>query len=270
MPTILDEIVADKRQEVAQAKRQRPLEALKEELAAAEDVPRNLKASLRGPRVRVIAEIKRASPSEGLIASALFDPRILAQDYAGNGAAAISVLTDLKYFGGELHHMRRARSMMPLPVLRKDFIIDPYQIYETRLYKGDGVLLIASVLDDYELRDYLELTRELGMEALVEAHDMYELERAMQAGASIIGINNRDLQTMTVSLETTLRLAPAVPKEFILVSESGIKTVEDVARVAEAGVDAVLVGTTLMKAEEPGRRLLPLTKVEANPAARPG
>jgi len=268
MPTILDEIVGHKRQEIARAKRQCPLAQLEEQVAVLEDKPRNFRAALRGERVRVIAEIKRASPSEGQIVKSLFDPRILAQDYAGNGAAAISVLTDLEYFGGELAHLRRARSMMPLPVLRKDFTIDPYQIYETRLYRGDAVLLIAAILDRYQLRDFLRIVEELRMGALVEVHDGFDLDLAMDAGAKVIGINNRDLNTMEVSLETTLRLAPQVPQEFIVVSESGIKSADDVARVAEVGVDAVLVGTALMKAEEPGRALLPLTRVEANVGAR--
>lgn len=244
---ILDEIVANKRLELAEAKRLMSLDEVKARLKDAPP-PRNFPDAINGPKVGVIAEIKRASPSEGVIADPLFDPRIIAQTYSGNGAAAISVVTERRYFQGEPFHIKRARKYMPLPILRKDFIFDPYQVYESRMFFADAILLIARILTDSQLEDLLALSRELGMAALVETHDESDVERAVKAGASIIGINNRDLATMRVDLATTERLAKLVPSETILVSESGITTRADVERVARCGVRAVLIGTALMKA----------------------
>ncbi|MGQ9731625.1 MAG: indole-3-glycerol phosphate synthase TrpC [Candidatus Zipacnadales bacterium] len=245
---ILDEIVANKRLELNETKRLLSLDEVKARLP---DVPppRNFHDALDGPKVAVIAEIKRASPSLGQIADELFDPRIIAQSYSGNGAAAISVVTERKYFQGESFHIKRARKYMPLPILRKDFLFDPYQVYESRMMMADAILLIVRILTDDQLVELLDLTYELGMAALVETHDEQEIERAANAGAKIIGINNRDLSTMTVDLSTTERLAKHVPSNVLIVSESGIETREDVERLACCGVHAVLVGTVLMRVD---------------------
>jgi len=260
--TILDEIVAARQRRLAEEKAAMPLEEIKARLADMQDRIRNFIAALRGPFVRIIAEIKRASPSEGILRD-IFDPRSLAQDYAGGGAAVISVLTEQDYFQGDLLYLRRARSYMALPVMRKDFITDPYQIYQSRLFRADAVLLIASILETRQLQDLLDLTHELGMEALVETHNEDDIFKALAAGARAIGINNRDLQTMTVDLAHTERLARLVPPEIILVSESGIHRKADIERLAAAGVDAVLIGTMLMKTELPGIILRKLIDVPA-------
>ena len=262
---ILDEIVANKRLELGETKR---LLSLDEVRARLRDVspPRNFRAAIDQPKVSVIAEIKRASPSMGEIADEMFDPRIIAQTYSGNGAAALSVLTERKYFQGEPFYIKRARKYMPLPVLRKDFIFDPYQVYESRMMLADALLLIVRILTDNQLFDLLDLTRELGMAALVETHDEEEMGRAARAGADIIGTNNRDLATMKVDLSTTERLAKYVPKGAILVSESGIEMREDVERLAKCGAHAILVGTALMKAGDALHAVMrPLTGV-----SRPG
>jgi indole-3-glycerol phosphate synthase len=269
--SILDEIVARRRERLEEEQARLPLKEIQarlRDLTSLRSAPRSFVHMLTGDKVRVIAEIKRRSPSEGVLAPPWLDPRTLAQDYAGSGAAAISVLTERDYFDGDGFYLRRAREGMPLPVLRKDFLVDEYQIYESRLLLADAVLLIVSILTEGQLRALLMLTRELGMEALVEAHDEWEIETALQAGAKVVGINNRDLQTMQASLETTERLAGLVPLDNVLVSESGIHNVADVERLAAAGVDAVLVGTALMRAEDPGRALVPLTKVKSNRRAR--
>ena len=264
--TVLDEIVANRRREVQALKLEEPLERLKEKIAR-NDPPRNFEAMLRGRQVRVIAEIKNASPSHGPFEQ-LFDPRVLGQEYSGIGAAAISCVTEEKYFDGYGFMVHRARSYMPLPVIRKDFIFDDWQVYESRALEADAILLIAAVLGNLELRLLMRLAQSLGMGVLVETHDRDEIERALAAGAKIIGINNRDLKTMQVTLERTEALAPLVPRDRLLVSESGIHGREDVERVAAAGVDAVLVGSILMESEDPGQRLRPLTSVKAQPGAR--
>ncbi len=257
---ILDEIVAHKEQEVREAKRLMSLAELKARLVDMPP-PRNFRAALESPKVRVIAEIKRASPSMGEIADDLFDPRIIAQTYSGNGAAAISVLTESRYFQGELHYIKRARKYMPLPILRKDFIFDSYQVYESRVGLADAILLIVRILSDDQLERLLETARELGMEALVEAHDERDLQRAAAVGADMIGINNRNLETMQVDLATTERLARYAPKDALLVSESGVHTPEDIKRLARCGVHAVLVGTALMASGDYGSALRPLTDI---------
>lgn len=264
--TILDEIIARRRQRLEEEKALLPLaeiQARLERMTGLRQQPRNFVQMLTGERVRVIAEIKRRSPSEGELAEML-DPRGRAQDYSGSGAAAISVITEQDYFDGDPLYLRRARSGMPLPVLRKDFLVDEYQVYEARLLLADAVLLIADVLSEGELRALLRVTRQLGMEALVETHDEAAMEKALFAGAQVIGINNRNLATMEVDLATTERLAQRVPLDKVLVSESGIRSVEDVERLAQAGVDAVLVGTSLMRAEDPVRLLRALTQVGAH------
>lgn len=265
--TILDKIVADRRARVAELKAKVPLAELRARIAD-NDQPRNFEAMLRGTQVRVIAEIKRASPSHGTF-SQIFDPRILAQEYSGNGAAAISCVTEPDYFDGDDFLVHRARSYMPLPVLRKDFIVDEYQVHESRAIEADAILLIVAILDDLNLRLLMQLAHDLGMGVLVEAHTAAEIERALEAGAPVIGINNRDLRTMRIDLGHTESLAELVPQTTTLVSESGIQSRADVERLAECGVDAVLVGSALMRSEDPGRALRPLTTVGVQPGKRP-
>jgi indole-3-glycerol phosphate synthase len=265
--TILDEIVAKRRERLADEKVALPLVEIKARLADVRDTIRNFRAALRGPFVRIIAEIKRASPSEGTLRET-FDPRSLAQDYSGGGAASISVLTEADYFEGDLLNLRRARGHMPLPVMRKDFLTDPYQIYQARLWRADAVLLIAAILEPDALQDLLDLTHDLGMEALVETHDEDDMFKALSVGARVIGVNNRNLKTMQIDLAQTERLARLAPVETILVSESGLHGKADIERVAQAGVDAVLIGTMLMKADQPGSVLRKLVDVPAEPARR--
>lgn len=267
MGNVLTEIVARKRERLAEEKRAFPLLDMKDQLAEDQSVVRSLSGALRGPKVRVIAEIKRASPSEGLL-NELFDPRFLAQDYAGGGAAAISVITEQDFFQGEMVYLKRARKYMPLPVLRKDFLVEPYQIYQSRWLGADALLLIAAILEDGELTELLDLTAGLGMQALVETHTEAEIERALSCGAQVIGINNRDLTTLKIDLANTERLARLVPVDRILVAESGVHGVADIERVAAAGVDAVLVGTMLMKSDKPGDVLRHLVEVPSQPQKR--
>jgi len=267
MGTILDKIVENRRREVDALKREMPLERLLERIEA-NDPPRNFEAMLRGPHVRVIAEVKYGSPSHGPF-DQILDPRILAQEYSGNGAAAISCVTEEKYFEGYGFMVHRARSYMPLPVLRKDFIFDDWQVYESRALEADALLLIAAMLSDLDLKLLLNLARKLQMGVLVETHDAEEIGRALEAGALAIGINNRNLKDMKVSLHTTEALAPLVPRDRILVSESGIHGAEDVEQLSRCGVDAVLVGSILMESADPGQRLRPLTTIQAQPGQRP-
>ncbi len=248
--TILDEIVQHKRQELRCEMRDTPLQVLEERIAELPP-PRDLAACLQGPNVAVIAELKPARPSAGQLAGPLFDPRILAQEYCGGGADAISVLTERNYFQGEPHFIKRAKSRIPLPILRKDFIFDPYQLYESRALKADGLLLIASILEPAVLHDLHDLAGELGMIALVEVHDEAEMQQAADIDAQLIGINNRDLSSLQVDLAVTERLSREAPKNALLVSESGIGAREDVERLAAAGIDAILVGTVLMRSDEP-------------------
>ncbi len=260
LPDILREIIAHKRAELERARA--PLAELR---AAALDAPlaRDFAAALCGDDVRVIAEIKRASPSEGAICEQDFDPAAIASGYEIARAAALSVLTDGRYFGGHLDHLRAARAAVEIPVLRKDFVIDERQVIEARAAGADAVLLIVAVLDGGRLAELLALARELGMAALVEAHDETEVEAALAADARVIGVNNRDLRSFAVDLATTERLAAMVPADRVLVAESGVHTRADVERLAAAGADAVLVGTTLMRADDPGEALEELTGVEA-------
>jgi len=246
---ILEEIVESKRRELQFAKVDRPVELLRDQAAELAPV-RDFAETLRGTDVALIAEIKRASPSEGEFPVLWFDPRHIAQDYVAGGAVAISVLTEENYFKGAPNFIARARGRIPLPILRKDFILDDYQIYESRALQADAVLLIVAILEPEILAQLHQLTIQLGMTALVEVHNEEELEQALAVGAQVIGINNRDLATMEIDLATTERLASLAPEEVLMVSESGISCREDVERVAAAGVDAVLVGTALMKSTE--------------------
>lgn len=215
--------------------------------AATAPPPRGFAAALRRPgEVRLLAEVKRRSPSAGEIRPGA-DPVEVARGYQSGGAAALSVLTDREFFGGDLDFLRRVSRETDLPVLRKDFVIDPVQVWEARAAGADAVLLIVRILNDAELGDLLALIGELGMDALVEVHDAEELERATDAGARLLGINNRDLDTFCTDLRLSIRLAPRVPSGATLVAESGIRTADDVRRLGDAGVDAILVGESLMR-----------------------
>lgn len=251
---ILDEILAHKRQEIA------PLRSRYSDWRppAAASPRRDFAAALNAPGISIIAEFKRRSPSRGALAADA-DPVARARAYERGGAAAISVLTDSRYFAGSIADMRAARGAVALPVLRKDFIVEACQIAETAGPGGpDCLLLIAAALGEDELRLLREAAEACGQAALVEVHDEGELDRALAAGASIIGINNRDLRTFNVSLEATLRLRPRVPDGIPVVSESGVHTRDDVRRLADAGVDAILVGEALMAAGDPSRKITEL------------
>jgi indole-3-glycerol phosphate synthase len=251
MPTILDDIVATKRQEIAAAKTRRPEAELRGQLAAAPR-PRDFLGVLRGPgAVRLIAEVKKASPSKGVI-RADFQPVEIARIYQAHGASCLSVLTDERYFQGSLDYLREIRAVVDLPVLRKDFILDPYQVFEARAAGADAVLLIAECLDDQNLRTLHNTIVELGMTPLVEIYEPANLPRVLDVGARLIGINNRDLRTFHTDLDHTLRLRSQIPADRVVVGESGIRTSADVERLAAAGVNAMLVGETLMRQPDIG------------------
>lgn len=258
---ILQQIVQDKAREVALAKQRTPLETLKQQ-AAAQPPARNLFAAVTQPanQLRVIAEIKKASPSAGLIRED-FDPVAIAHAYYENGAAAISCLTDEKYFQGSIDHIAQIKEAVPLPVLRKDFIIDTYQVFESRAAGADGVLLIAECLDEAQMLDLLILATELGMTTLVEVHDVENLLKVRphigfpHPSYTLLGINNRNLREMRTDLNHTLRLMDLVENPDILVSESGIRTHTDIERLRAAGVHRVLVGEHLMRQPDVGAAL---------------
>ena len=248
MPSILDEIVAAKRVELAEAMQAMPLADV-EQAASNQPRPLNLSGALIGGGIRLIAEVKKASPSRGLL-SPDFDPVRLAETYVTNGAAAVSCLTDPR-FQGELAHLsaiKQSGASGRAPVLRKDFIFDPYQVYEARAAGADGILLIVAILDPTQLKELLATAQSLWMQCLVEVHDETELETAVDAGAEIIGINNRNLHTFTTDLAVTQRLAPLVPRGKVVVSESGIFTRDDLRLLNRARVNAVLVGEALVTA----------------------
>lgn len=249
MSSKLDEICAEKHREVARRKAVRDQAAL-EVLAARASPPRGfaraLQAALAAGGYGLIAELKKASPSGGVI-RADFDPPALARAYADGGAACLSVLTDRPYFQGEDAYLVAARTAVALPVLRKDFILEPYQVAETRALGADCMLLILAALDDRSARDLAARARGFGMDVLVEVHDRAELDRALALDAALIGINNRNLRTLAVALETTERLAPLVPPGPIVVSESGLATPADLARMAAAGARCFLIGSALMR-----------------------
>jgi len=247
---ILDDILARTRADLADSKRARPIAALEAE-AARRPPARSLARALRQPgRITCIAEFKRRSPSAGWIAEHA-EPAAMARAYAAGGASAMSVLTDGPFFGGSLDDLAAARAASDLVILRKDFIVDRYQVVEARAAGADALLLIVAALADAELAALLAATRETGLEALVEAHDADEVARAVAAGAAVIGINNRDLRSFTVDRELSARLRPTVPADRVIVAESGIRHAADVARLRTAGIDAVLVGETLMRAPDP-------------------
>lgn len=253
--SILDKILADKRIEVEIRKAQESLEQVKISAGKA-PASRCFASAIGGPKseIRLIAEIKKASPSKGLIRPD-FDPVEIAKIYEASGASAISVLTDEKYFQGSLEHLKAVRNAVSLPVLRKDFIIDSYQIYESRTAGADAILLIIAALSHEELAGFMALASDLGMASLVEVHTAEELGTALEINARIIGINNRNLQTFKTKLNTTLELAARVTGDRILVSESGIFTRADVEKLMSAGVDAILVGESLMREADPGMKV---------------
>ncbi len=250
--TILDRIVAVTRADLAERKARVPLDEMRERAASA-PTPRRLIGALRGmytAPARLIAEVKRASPSKGIIADE-FDPAGQARAYQAGGADAISVLTEPHFFQGSLEHLAAVRAAVPLPVLRKDFIFDPYQVYEARASGADAILLICALLDDVQLGNLLALARSLGMEVLVEAHDADEVRRAVAVDARVIGVNSRDLRTFAVDADIVRHLRPLVPHGRIFVAESGIKSATDAARARAWGADAILVGEALMRAVDP-------------------
>ena len=260
MSDILDKIVAVKRQEVAAAIQRKSLAVVREDAESrvlTRDFVGALRAKIAAGKPAVIAEIKKASPSKGILRED-FIPADIAQSYAECGAACLSVLTDVQFFQGEVDYLKQARASCQLPVLRKDFMVDPYQIYESRAMGADCILLIAACLDDAQMKDLEAIARSLDMAVLVEVHDGAELERALQLKTPLIGINNRNLKTFDVSLDTTLSLKAQVPADRLLVTESGIRTRDDVLRMGAAGVNAFLVGEAFMRAPDPGEALAAL------------
>ncbi|MGH7171900.1 MAG: indole-3-glycerol phosphate synthase TrpC [Gemmataceae bacterium] len=254
MSSILDGIVAYKRQEIAAARQQVPDAILEQRLGEAPS-PRDFRAALEsGPSMALIAEVKKASPSAGLL-RADFDPVTIARIYEQNGAACISVLTDEPSFHGHLNYLSAIRAAVACPLLRKDFILDRYQLLEARLAGADAVLLIAEILDETALPRLLRQAAELGLQALVELYDRANLPRVLASGARLIGINNRDLHTFQTRLEHTLDLIADLPSEVCLVSESGIRTRGDLERLQTAGVRAVLIGETFMRSSDIGAKL---------------
>ena len=243
---MLDKIIAQKRQEIEQRKKIATMTYLQERIAR-QKPPLDIALTLKGDHIRLIAEVKQASPSRGMLSPNLH-PIELAQTYAEGGAAAISVLTEANYFMGSIEHLAAIREVVGLPLLRKDFIFDHYQVYESRAYGADALLLIAAVLNQEQLKELVSLSHSLGLRCLVEVHNTGEVERAVLSGAEIIGINNRDLNTFTVDITTTRRLRPLIPQERIVVSESGIKSKRDIEKLGKWGVDAVLVGEALVTA----------------------
>lgn len=247
--TVLDEIVAHKRAEVSQKKTRVPKFELKE-------LPptRDFKSALKGNDISLIAEIKKFSPSKKVMRVS-FDPGQIAKSYERDGAAAISVLTDEKFFGGQDEHISTVREEVRLPILRKEFIVDEYQIYESRVLGADAILLIASILERAQVSSWLALAEELGLSCLVEVHTEGDLEKVLNTRVQIIGLNNRDLATLEVDVTTSFRLKGLIPPGIITVSESGIRRREDIVRLGEAGFDAVLIGESLMSSPDIGLKL---------------
>ena len=258
MATILDDILAHKRQEVAAQKQRVDMDTLVANISASNDTPRGFMKALQA-RVAiggtaVIAEVKKASPSMGVI-RASFDPVAIAESYAAAGATCLSVLTDEKYFQGSGHYLRLVRAAVGLPLLRKDFIVDEYQIVEARALGADAILLIVAALSDAELAAFTRLAHDLGLDVLVEVHDEAECARALQLPLRVIGVNNRNLHDFSVSLDTSRRIKTMLPADYLLVSESGIHTRADIEALQGDGIHAFLVGGALMQADDPGAAL---------------
>jgi indole-3-glycerol phosphate synthase len=260
MADILEKIVAVKHEEVAAAKKKKPLEAVREDAfgrVLTRDFEGALRAKIAAGQAAVIAEVKKASPSKGVLREE-FVPADIAQSYAEHGAACLSVLTDRQFFQGEPDYLKQARASCDLPVLRKDFMVDAYQVYEARAMGADCILLIAACLADGQMAELEGIARSLDMAVLVEVHDGAELQRALKLRTPLVGVNNRDLRTFEVSLATTLGLLKDVPADRLLVTESGILQPADVRRMREAGVHAFLVGEAFMRADDPGAALASL------------
>ena len=263
MSDILDKIVAVKRDEISLARRRRDLASLRrdaESLGGQRDFVAALRRKIASGAAAVIAEVKKASPSKGVLREK-FVPQQIAESYERHGAAALSVLTDAQFFQGSAAFLKQARAACTLPVLRKDFMVDAYQIYESRVMGADAILLIAACLTDTQMAEFEYIARSLDMAILVEVHDAAELQRSLKLKTPLIGINNRNLKTFEVTLDTTIALLADVPKDRILITESGISTPADVARVREAGINAFLVGEAFMRAGDPGEALAKLFAV---------
>jgi len=259
-PTILQEIVSQKHLEISDSRANRSLAQLEAELPDRSEIRpfiESLRSRIANQLPAVIAEIKKASPSKGEI-RADFDPIAIAKDYAASGATCLSVLTDEKFFQGSNEFLKQARAACSLPVLRKDFMVDSYQIAESRWLGADCILLIVAALDQQQLTELSDYAHELGMDVLVEVHNENELETGLELGASLIGINNRDLHSFNTDLNTTYRLLPLVPQDTMVVTESGINTREDIMAMQEHGVFGYLIGETFMRADKPGEKLAEL------------
>jgi len=251
---ILDEIVEHKKSEVESAKKNKPLDRIIANIEDADKARDFYGDCINKSGIKIICEIKKASPSKGLL-SKNFHPVEIAKSYEHNGAFAISVLTDEKFFMGSLDYLSEVSKNVKIPVLRKDFTIDPYQIYEARCYGADIILLIASILDLSGIRAFQDIATSLGMSSIVEVHNEKELELALEAGSKIIGINNRDLKTFEVNLEVSEQLAGSIPEGVVVISESGIRDSGDIRRLEKAGITTFLIGETFMTGESPGREL---------------
>jgi len=250
---ILDRIIEVKKAEVASLKSTRALPELKNRIRDLPS-PRNFSEAISSRECAIIAEIKRRSPSKGVFRED-FHPARIARIYEESGAASVSVVTDRPFFGGDERHLTDVKGCVRLPLMRKDFVIDPYQIYETRYLGADALLLIACILEKDQLREYCSLAQSLGLSVLCEVHSAGELDKALASDARIIGINNRDLMTFSVDLKTSTGLASAIPADRIIVSESGIRSRRDIDRLTKAGIHAFLIGETLMTAENMGTKL---------------
>ena len=250
---ILDEIVAAKKNELEKQKQKVSLSALSSKIP---DLPftRNFKKALIGQGIALIAEIKKASPSVGIIQKK-FDPLEIAKIYEKNKVNAISVLTEEKYFLGKMDLLSRIKKITKIPILQKDFILEEYQICEARVYGADAILLIAAVLSEKKIKNFLFLAHQLGMNAILEIHNQEELKKALSTEAKLIGINNRDLRTFKVDLKTTIRLRKKIPSDRIVISESGIKNPEDIQLLKRYGIDAILVGETLLRSRDVGKKI---------------
>jgi len=264
--TVLDRILEARRRRIEESKARVPLARLQQS-AEEHGNRRDFAAAISGATLRVIAELKQASPSRGILRQD-YQPKEIASSYEAAGAAALSVLTEPDYFRGKLEDLAGARDAVGLPVLRKDFIVDDYQVYESAAAGADAILLIVAALADNDLKNLIELARRLKLATLVEVHTEEELRRAQEAGAQIIGVNNRDLKTLGVDLETSFRLRSKIPSSCLAVSESGIKAPADMKRLNEAGYDAVLIGERFMTRPDPGKELAELLGA-ASVAARP-
>lgn len=251
---ILDDIVEHKKIELKEAVKNLPPAELKNRLEGLPEPIDFYSRAVSDSSVKVISEIKKASPSKGVIRDD-FDPVKIAASYESNGASAISVLTDEKFFQGSLDYLAQVRKKVSIPLLRKDFTIDPYQIYEARLYGADIVLLIAAILEKETIKEFLDIVDQLNMNAIVEIHNHEELEKVIDTGCRIIGINNRDLRTFEVDLDTTANLKKFIPEDMLVISESGISNPDDIGSLRRLGVNTFLIGESFMKADDPGAEL---------------